>query len=133
MATKFLEFKDGVIVEIGGPSDVRKQMHTASADQIDTTMDIVGTMLSRILVPIRNSFAGLQESLNVPVAVDSADVELGLSFSAEGNLFVTKSKAEGALKVKITFKPISKQKAPVSEAIADTKADVTTKTTKGNK
>jgi Trypsin-co-occurring domain 1 len=106
MATRFLELKDGVIVEIGSPGEAREEMHTSSAERVDTTMEMVATMLDRILRPIGDAFAGLHEALDVPVAVDAAEVKLGLSFSAEGNLFVAKSKAEGTLSVRVTFKPV---------------------------
>jgi hypothetical protein len=115
MATRFLELKDGVIIEIDGPEGVRQEMHTSTAERVDTTMEMVGTMLSRILSPIGEAFKGLHEALDVPIAVDTAEVELGVSFSAEGNLFVTKSKGEGTLKVKVAFKPVkesSKQGIP---------------------
>jgi hypothetical protein len=106
MATRFLELRDGVIIEIGAPADVREEMHTSTAERVDTTMEMVGSMLSRILAPIGDAFKGLHDTLNVPVAVDAAEVELGVSFSAEGNLFVAKSKAEGTMKVKVSFKPV---------------------------
>jgi hypothetical protein len=117
MATKFLELKDGVIVEIGGPSDIREEMHTSTAERVDTTMDMVGSMVSRILRPIGDAFRGLYDTLDVPIALEAAEVELGLSFSAEGSLFVAKSKAEGNLKVKVTFKPV-KQPPPAAAAKA---------------
>lgn len=82
-------------------------MHTSNAEQVDTTMEMVGSMLTKILRPIGDAFKGLQEALDSPVLVDGAEVTLGLSFSAEGNLFVAKSKAEGTLNVKVTFKPSS--------------------------
>lgn len=107
MGTKFLELKDGVIIQIDSPTDVKKEMHTSTAEQVDTTMEMVGTMVSRILRPIGDAFRGLHETLGVPIAVATAEVELGLSFSAEGNLFVAKSKAEGTLNVKVAFKPIT--------------------------
>src|SRR6476660_9163499 len=80
MATRFLELKDGVIVEIGSPGEAREEMHTSSAERVDTTMEMVATMLDRILRPIGDAFAGLHEALDVPVAVDAAEVKLGLSF-----------------------------------------------------
>jgi len=109
MATKFLEFKDGVIVEIGAPSDRREEMHTSDADRVDTTMEMVASMLDRILRPIGDAFAGLRDALDVPIEVKEAEVELGVSFSAEGNLFVTKASAEGTLQVKVTFSPVTQK------------------------
>jgi hypothetical protein len=108
MPTQFLELKDGIFVEIGSPMDRRQEMHASTAEQVDTTMEIVGRTLSRILRPLGEAFGGLYEALDVPVAIESAEIELGLSFSAEGSLFVAKSKAEGNLNVKVKFKTIEK-------------------------
>jgi hypothetical protein len=116
MANKFLELGDGVIVEIGAPSEQREEMHTASAERVDTTMEMVGNMLGKIVRPIGESFAHLHQALQVPIEVSGAEVEMGLSFSAEGNLFVAKSKAEGNLKVKITFKPLGAAKTSASRS-----------------
>jgi hypothetical protein len=107
MATKFLELKDGVIVEIGAPSDSREEMHTSTAERVDTTMEMVGSMLSRILAPIGDAFRGVREVANTPIAITTAEVELGLSFSAEGNLFVTKTGVEGTLKINVTFRSLA--------------------------
>jgi hypothetical protein len=109
VATTYLQFRDDIIVEIGSPSDGKREMHAANAEQVDTTMEMVGQMLSRILAPIGDAFKHLHDVLDVPIAVEGAEVEIGLAFSAEGNIFVAKSKAEGTLGVKVTFKPIGQK------------------------
>jgi len=53
----------------------------------------------------------MRETLDVPIKVSDAEVELGLSFSMEGNLYVAKAKTEGTLSVKIKFDPIESQPA----------------------
>jgi hypothetical protein len=112
MATQFVELKDGIIVEIGGPTDVRQEMHTSTAEHVDTTMEMVASTVNRILRPLGEAFSGLYDTLNVPIAVDGAEVELGLSFSAEGSLFVAKSKAEGTFKIKVIFKVTPERGSP---------------------
>lgn len=37
--------------------------------------------------------------------IERAEIELGLSFEGEGNLYVTKSSAGANLKVKLSLKP----------------------------
>lgn len=37
--------------------------------------------------------------------IEQAEIELGLSFEGEGNLYITKSKAGASLTVKLTLKP----------------------------
>jgi len=52
MATKFLELKDGIIVEIGAPDALREEMHTSMAEQVDTTMKRVASMVGDIVRPL---------------------------------------------------------------------------------
>jgi len=104
MPTKFLELKDGVIVEIGAPTALREEMHTSTAEQVNTTMRMVASMVGDIVRPLGDAFSHLYDALDVPIAVETAEVELGLSFSAEGQIFIAKSKAEGTLKIKVVFK-----------------------------
>jgi hypothetical protein len=73
---------------------------------VDTTMRMVASMVSDIVRPLGDAFNHLYDALDVPVAVDTAEVEVGLSFSAEGQIFIAKSKTEGTLKVKVVFKTI---------------------------
>ena len=104
MSTKFLELKDGVIVEIGAPSEVREEMHASTAERVDTTMRMVASMVGNIVRPLGDAFSHLYDALDVQIAVETAEVEMGLSFSAEGQIFIAKSKAEGTLKIKVVFK-----------------------------
>ena len=104
MSTVFLELGDGVLVEIGPPSGPRTEMHTSTAEQVNTTMRMVASKAGDIVRPLAATFGQLNDALDVPVVVDTAEVELGLSFSAEGQIFIAKSKAEGTLKIKVVFK-----------------------------
>lgn len=106
MATQFLQLSDGIIVQIEAPPEARREMHASSAELVGTSMQMAAATVGRVLRPIAEAISGLYTTLNVPVAVDAAEIELGLSFSAEGKLFVASSKAEGALKVKVSFKPV---------------------------
>jgi hypothetical protein len=107
MSTKFLELKDGIIVEIGAPNEVREEMHTSTAERVDTTMRMVASMVGEIVRPLGDAFSHLYDALDVAMSVETAEVEMGLSFSAEGQIFIAKSKAEGTLKIKVIFKTTS--------------------------
>jgi hypothetical protein len=43
--------------------------------------------------------------MNKEMEIEQAEVEIGFSFEAEGNLYITKSKASANLTVKLTLKP----------------------------
>jgi hypothetical protein len=51
--------------------------------------------------PIINAWKELSEE----IYIEKAEVELGLSFEGEGNIYITKSKAGANLTVKIILKP----------------------------
>jgi hypothetical protein len=106
MATKFLELGDGIFVEIAAPEELREEMHTSTAERVSTTMRSVASMVKDVVRPLADSFTNLYEALDVPIAVDAAEVELGVSFSAEGQIFVAKTKGEGTLKLKVVFKTV---------------------------
>jgi Trypsin-co-occurring domain 1 len=110
MSTQFLRLSDGIIIQIDGPPEYRQEMHTSTAEQVGTNMQKAADTVGRILKPLAETLGGVYNTLNAPVALDAAEIELGLSFSAEGNLFVASSKAEGTLKVKMTFKPSPKRR-----------------------
>jgi hypothetical protein len=65
---------------------------------------------------------GPYDALNVPIAVETAEVELGLSFSAEGQIFIAKSKAEGTLKIKVVFKTMPPAVGRTQDAAKTTKS-----------
>jgi len=103
MRSSYLELSDGVIVEVGSPGAQREEMHSALLERVDSTLESVGDVIERLVKPVAQSFAEMKQALDVPIEVKEAELEIGLSFSAEGNIFITKATAEGSLKVKIKF------------------------------
>jgi Trypsin-co-occurring domain 1 len=110
MASRYIELKDRIIVEVGSPGEGRVEMNSAILDQVDFSMKQVGDIVDRIVRPIGESFRDMQKAVDVPIEVEKAEVEIGLSFSAEGNIFITKAKTEGSLSVKIVFVPVKPRK-----------------------
>ena len=103
MASHYLELGDGIIVEVGSPGEKREEMHNAALERVDSTFEMVGSFIEKMVRPIGQSFVDLKTALDVPIEVKEAEIEIGLSFSAEGNIFVTKAAAEGSLSIRITF------------------------------
>jgi hypothetical protein len=114
MKSSYLELRDGVIVEVGSPGLERQEMHNAALERVDSTLDTLGDVIERLVKPVAQSFADMKQALDVPIEVKEAQLEVGLSFSAEGNIFITKATAEGSLKVKITFSAIKATDGGVS-------------------
>jgi Trypsin-co-occurring domain 1 len=110
MASHYLQMDDGIIVEVGSPGDRRQEMHESALEQVDAKIESAGNLIEKVVRKIGASFIHMHEALDVPIEVESAEVEMGLSFSAEGWIFITKAKAEGSLSIKIVFTPFKKSK-----------------------
>jgi len=106
VATKLVRFKDGVLVEVGVQRDpAQLQMSHRAAEELGKNFEVIAAMLKKVCSPVVSAFTEMGRDTNRPVSIESAEVELGLGFEAEGNLFVTKATAEATLKVKLTLKP----------------------------
>jgi hypothetical protein len=100
-----IQLNDGILVEIRESGSGRQE--TAGRDFVDTTIEnAVERVLPKLVGSIGKALKGLRETLDVPIKVSEAEVEFGLSFSMEGNLYVAKAKTEGTLAVRIKFDPI---------------------------
>ena len=107
MSNRFLELKDGIIVEVARPREAREEMSTSELEQVETRMRTVGKMLEKITVPLAESLRDLKAVANTPIIVSEAEVEFGLSFSAEGTIFISKSTVEASLSIRVKFVAVS--------------------------
>ena len=118
MPSRYIELKDNIVVEIGSPGEPRTEMSGSPLDRVDTKIEEVGKIIEKVARTIGDSFEGLHDALDIPIAVEKAEVEIGLSFSAEGTVFITKAKTEGSLSIKISFKPVGSKSQPKAEGPA---------------
>ena len=103
MATQLLELSDGTLVEVEVLDSQPREISGNFAEKVDATFDKVKPLIVRACRPV---VAAYQE-LNQEMSIEQAEVEIGLSFEGEGNLYVTKSKAGANLTVKLLLKPKS--------------------------
>lgn len=101
MATKLIELQDGTLVEIEVPGDQVEQISGSAANKVEATIDKIKPVLLKVCEPIN----AVWQEMNKDMHIEQAEVELGLSFEAEGNLYVTKAKANSNLTVKLVLKP----------------------------
>lgn len=101
MGSKLIELNDGTLIEVEVPADQVQQISGGFSDKVDATFDKVKPLLIRACKPI----AEVWQEINKDMTIDSAEVQIGLSFEAEGNVYIAKSKAGANLTVKLTLKP----------------------------
>ncbi|MDX2244916.1 MAG: CU044_2847 family protein [Leptolyngbyaceae cyanobacterium bins.302] len=105
MATKLIQFNDGTLVEVEVLPDQVQPISGGAADRIratvDETLDKVKPLLLKVCRPIKEVWGDLNQDMDI----ETAEVQVGLSFEAEGNVYIAKSKASSNLTVKLVLKP----------------------------
>lgn len=101
MNSKLIELEDGTLVEIETSPEQAQQISGGIADKVCTTFEKIQPVLMKICQPI----TAVWKEINKDMSIEQAEIELGLSFEGEGNLYVTKSKAGANLNIKLVLKP----------------------------
>jgi len=100
MDTKLIELEDGTLVEVKVKPGQAQPIAGGFAYKVSTTFDQIHPLLAKICRPIADAW----KELNQEIHIEQAEIELGLSFEGEGNLFITKSKARANLTIKLILK-----------------------------
>jgi len=101
MATKLIQLDDGTLVEIQARADEVQQISGGFAERVESTFDKIRPLLVNTCRPITAAWKELSQEMHI----EQAEVELGLSFEGEGNIYVTKAKTGANLVVKLTLRP----------------------------
>lgn len=101
MGTKLIRMQDGTLVEVEVTEDQAQPISGGYAEKVATSFDKIKPVLTGICKPLTETWKEMSRELHI----DQAEIQLGLSFEGEGNLFVTKAKAGANLTVKLTLKP----------------------------
>jgi len=109
MATKLIRLKNGLLVEAEVPENRARPISGGFADQVDSNIDKVRSVLVAVCQPVLEAW----REMNQEISVEQAEVEVGLSFEGEGNLFVTRSKVGANFTVKLVLKARDAAQTPV--------------------
>ena len=99
MPTKLIRLKDGPLVEVEVLREDVRDISGGSAEAVEKTVHQLEKIVETISEPIINSIHKLERK----ASVHQVEVEVGLSFEGEGNLYVVKSKSSASLSVKLTL------------------------------
>ena len=103
MSKKLIELANGLLMEVDVPQSEIEMISGGSdmVEKVNKSMDTVKEMLIKSIEPITQAY----EVLNQDVVLEKAEVEIGIGFSAEGNIFIAKGNASANLKVKLVLSP----------------------------
>ena len=105
MAKKLIELEDGLMFEVDAPQSEIEMISGGDdvVSKVKSSMDRVEKILEQSIKPIVNAYG----VVNQEVELEKAEVEIGIGFSAEGNIFVAKGNANANLKIRLVLKPKS--------------------------
>ncbi|AVH60473.1 MULTISPECIES: CU044_2847 family protein [Streptomyces] len=99
MATKLIRLADGTLVEVEVPTAQARRISGGVTDNVNSRLDQIDSLLVSVCKPLLSAWRALGEE----VSIEQAQVEVGLSFEGEGNIFITKAKAGANLTVTLTI------------------------------
>jgi hypothetical protein len=100
MASKLIKLEDGTLVEVEVAGDEVQQISGGLAEKVDATIDKMKPVLLKTCQPIVAAVKDLCEDVDL----EQVEVEVGLSFDIEGNIYVTKAKFGANVLVRMTLK-----------------------------
>jgi hypothetical protein len=101
VAATLIRLQDGILVEVETPSTQVQQISGGSAELVENNLENIRPLLVRLCRPIAAAWQDLQTAGRI----EGAEVEVGLSFEAEGNLYIAKSKLGAHLIIKFMLSP----------------------------
>jgi hypothetical protein len=114
MATKLIRLEDGTRIEVEATAaDAEEVAHGAELIK-GVSIDDIRPLVLRVTKPL----VEVWRELNQDMEVEGAEVELGLGFEGEGNLFVTKAKGSANFLLRLRLAP-----KPAAAAGAEKAAD----------
>ncbi|MBD2069001.1 hypothetical protein H6F93_15975 [Leptolyngbya sp. FACHB-671] len=105
MATKLIQFEDGTLVEVEVSPDQVHPISGGAAARIDATVDATLDRVKPLLLKVCHPIKAVWNEVNQDMEVETAEVQVGLSFEAEGNIYIAKSKAASNLTIKLVLRP----------------------------
>jgi hypothetical protein len=107
MAKKLIELDNGLVMEVEIPPSEIEMISSSGemVERVDKSISAVKEVLIKSVEPITEAY----NALNQDMILEKAEVEIGIGFSAEGNIFVASGKASANLKVKLVLSPKGKK------------------------
>ena len=101
MATRLIELENGILVDAEVSEDEAEAISNNFIKGVKSAFDQVKPILISISRPIAEAW----QEINKDMEIEQAEVEVGLNFEGQGNIYITKGKGGTNLKVKLVLKP----------------------------
>lgn len=101
MATEIIELLDGTLVEVESSQNQTQQIGGSASRRVSTALESIRPILLRVCQSINNFWKDPDENL----IIEKAEIQVGFGFEGEGNLYITKTKANANLLITLSIKP----------------------------
>ena len=102
----FIELEDGTLVEVEVPPEQAQQISGGGfANRVGTSLDRIQPLIANTCRSVVAAWQRTRDELGKEMTIKSAEIELGLSFEFEGNVYIAKSSTAANLKVKLVLEP----------------------------
>lgn len=101
MPTRLIELSDGLLVEVETTAEAAQPISGGLAERVAGSMDKARPAILHVC----NSVADVCRQMAAQVNVERAELELGLSFEAEGNVYITRTTGSASLVVRLILNP----------------------------
>jgi hypothetical protein len=106
MATQLIKMKDGTLVEVEQRGKQVREISSKKAQAVNHEIkDTLIPIIKSAVEPIQAAWL----ELSADMAIEKAEIELGIGFELEGNVYIAKSKSNANLTVKLILTPPQKQ------------------------
>ncbi|MEZ5040155.1 MAG: CU044_2847 family protein [Saprospiraceae bacterium] len=99
--TKLIKLKDGTLVEVTDLSDRMQKISNKNAEKVEKGLEQIEPLFQRAIDSVVKNISWETDSL----LIDQIEIELGMGFEAEGNIYVVKGKGSANFNVKFCIKP----------------------------
>jgi hypothetical protein len=100
MSTKLIKLEDSTLVEVEVPESEAQQISGGLADKVDATFSKIKPVLLKVCQPVASAVREIRDEVDL----EEVEIELGLSFESEGNIYITKAKLGANVVIRMTLK-----------------------------
>lgn len=101
MGTRLIELSDGVRVEVEGIPGEAEEVSGIAARRVSSSLDKIGPLLDRLCEVAAKSWS----KPHAAAEVEHAELEVGIGFEGEGDLYIARLRGSANIVVRLHIKP----------------------------
>lgn len=106
MASKLIRLEDDILVEVEAEVNEVQQIAGGVPAKVKATIDQIQPILLKICQPVVATVTNLRKNVDF----EQVEIEVGLNFNAEGNIYITKATLGANVLVRMTLKKSEESK-----------------------